>query len=129
MNTIESVAMPACSAEPRMGLSGSVYYRHYRITTHAIERYIERIGGDAGNLIADLGSAGLFDINRKGLSRKVCACVAKCGREGGWALTNGKAVFLVKPSVHRQAIVTTIPMEEHPLSDGKAANRKTRAQG
>lgn len=112
-----------------MSLSGSVYYRHYRITAHAIDRYIERIGGDVGNLIADLDGAGLFDINRKGLSRKVCASAARCDREGGWALTNGKAIFFVKPSAHRQAIVTTIPMEEHQRSDRKAANRKIRAQG
>ena len=118
MSTIEPVAIPACS----------VYHRHYRITVHAIERYIERIGGDAGNLIADLDSSWWLDINRKGLSRKVCASVAKCDREGGWALTNGKAVFLVKPSAHRQAIVTTIPMEEHPQPDRKAANRKIRGK-
>ncbi|EJJ4276330.1 hypothetical protein NI431_004998, partial [Salmonella enterica] len=48
-----------------MDLSDSVYYRNYRLTSHSIERYIERVGGDLGNMIADLDSSWLFDARNK----------------------------------------------------------------
>lgn len=102
---------PECTAipEPEMTMQGSVCHRHYRITAHAIERYIERTGGDIGGLIHDLESAWLFDINKKDLPRALCAPVARCEREGGYALTNGETVFLIKPGNRRHAIVTVLP--------------------
>lgn len=103
-----SLQIPTYVPEARMDLSDSVYYRHYRITVHAIDRYIERIGGDVGNMIADLEDAWVFDINRKGLLRRLCASVARCERSGGYALSNGNAIFIVKPGAQRHAIVTTL---------------------
>lgn len=52
---------------PIMTASGSVQFRHYMVTVHAIERYIERIGGDVGNLILDLKNAWVFDVSKKGI--------------------------------------------------------------
>lgn len=107
---IEPVHSPSVTREPMMGDFGSIYYRNYQITGHAIERYIERIGGDAGNLISDLDSSGVFDVNRKGIPRNSCLTVIKCERDGGYALTNGKAIFMVKPGNKWHAIVTTLAM-------------------
>ncbi|EOF7793580.1 hypothetical protein ACFXTU_002339 [Salmonella enterica] len=98
-------------ADPVMELYGSVYYRHYRITRHAIDRYIERIGGDLGNMIADLENSWLFDVNKKGLKRSCCATAAKCERKGGYVLCNGRAMFLIRPAAHQHIILTTILME------------------
>lgn len=95
-------------AELKMELSGAVYHRHYRITLHAIDRYIERIGGDLGNMIADLDSCWLFNPDQKGLKRKMCASAARCEREGGYALFNGRVMFLVKPASHQHIILTTL---------------------
>lgn len=50
---------------PIMTASGSVQFRHYMVTVHAIERYIERIGGDVGNLILDLKTHGYLMSARK----------------------------------------------------------------
>lgn len=97
--------------EPVMDLSDSVCYRNYRLTRHAIERYIERIGGDLGNMIADLDNSWLFDAGNKRAPRKVSASVYKCEQSGGWALTNGNAVFIVMPEDKRHVIVTTLLME------------------
>ena len=66
---------------PIMTASGSVQFRHYMVTVHAIERYIERIGGDVGNLILDLKNAWVFDASKKGTPRSLCASVARCGGE------------------------------------------------
>lgn len=96
--------------EPVMRQSDSVYYRQYRITRHAIERYIERIGGDLGNMIADLDDSWLFNIDRKRVNRKVASSVYRNEQNGGWALTNGNAVFIVRPEDKRHVIVTTLLM-------------------
>ncbi|ENZ1877599.1 hypothetical protein ACGGXQ_004477 [Salmonella enterica] len=95
--------------EPVMGISDSVYYRQYRITRHALERYIERAGGDLGNMIADLNSCWVFDIDRKGMDRKLCASVARCERKGGYALCNDRVMFLIQPGRH-QVVITTLAM-------------------
>ncbi|EAO0752046.1 hypothetical protein ACK85N_001158 [Salmonella enterica] len=97
--------------EPVMDLSDSVYYRNYRLTSHSIERYIERVGGDLGNMIADLDSSWLFDARNKRAARKVSASVHKSEQSGGWALTNGNVVFIVMPENKRHVIVTTLLME------------------
>lgn len=99
-----------CATELKIVSSGDVYYRHYRITSHAIDRYIERIGGDLGNMIADLDNAWLFDTTSKRLARRICACIARHERKGGWALTNGKAIFIISPRSHQHVIVTTLRM-------------------
>lgn len=125
MTTVAPVAIPAYSAEPRMDRSGAVLYRHYRITAHAIERYIERIGGDVGNLIADLDSSNVLFAGDKRLPGDVRGPVAKCDREGGWTLTNGSAVFFIKPVAQRHAIVTTIRTEEH---QQKTTNKSIRGK-
>lgn len=98
------------TTELKIEPSGCVCYRHYLITRHAIDRYIERIGGDLGNMIADLDNAWLFDTSRKRLTRSMCACIARHERRGGWAITNGRAVFIIRPTLHQHVIVTTLRM-------------------
>lgn len=99
-----------CATELKMVSSGDVYYRHYRITSHAIDRYIERIGGDLGNMITDLDNAWLFDTTSKRTARRICARIARHERKGGWALTNGRAIFIISPRSHQHVIVTTMRM-------------------
>ncbi|HHI2551375.1 TPA: hypothetical protein ACP41M_001091 [Klebsiella aerogenes] len=99
---------PWIVTEPKIISSGGVRYRHYLITAHAVDRYMERIGGDVGNLIADLDSAWLFDINRAGLRRRDCAPVARTERDGGYALSDGRVLFIVKPGERIHFIVTTL---------------------
>ncbi|EDQ2390010.1 hypothetical protein RU50_000910 [Salmonella enterica subsp. enterica] len=94
--------------EPVMRQSDSVYYRQYRITRHAIER----IGGDLGNMIADLDNSWLFNVARKRVNRKVASSVCRNEQNGGWALTNGNAVFIVRPENERHVIVTTLLMRD-----------------
>lgn len=96
--------------EPKMIASGCIRHRHYLITVHALERYIERIGGDAGDMIADIDSAWLFDFNQNGQSRANCVSAASAERAGGYALSNGRAMFIVIPQ-EQHAIVTTLSME------------------
>lgn len=91
--------------------SGAICYRNYRLTRHSIDRYIERIGGDLGNMIADLDNSWLFDTGNKRAARKVSASVYKREQNGGWALTNGNAVFIVTPRDKHHVIVTTLLME------------------
>lgn len=98
------------ATELKMGSSGHAYYRHYLITGHAIDRYIERIGGDLRNMIADLDNAWLFDTTSKKLTRRMCVLIARHERKGGWALTNGKAIFIIRPKTHQHVIVTTLRM-------------------
>ncbi|MGK0736951.1 hypothetical protein ACSFCT_09195 [Yokenella regensburgei] len=105
-----SLQIPTYVPEARMDLSDSVYYRHYRITVHVIERYIERIGGDVGNMIADLEDTWVFNFNQRGLPRAQCVSAARCDHNGGYVLTNGIAMFVVKPSGLRHSIVTTLSM-------------------
>ncbi|EBU3913309.1 hypothetical protein CWK15_18135 [Salmonella enterica] len=98
------------ATEPALEQSDNAYHRHYRITSHAIDRYIERIGGDLGNMIADLDNAWLFDTASKRLARRICACIARHERKGGWAMTNGRAIFIIMPKAHQHVIVTTLRM-------------------
>lgn len=98
--------------EPEMTASGCVQFRHYIVTAHAIDRYIERIGGDVGNLIYDLADAWVFDVGRRNVSRPLCASVARLEREGGYGLRNGNAIFMVRPCDRRHVIVTTLSAEE-----------------
>ncbi|HAF8817903.1 TPA: hypothetical protein G5V04_003397 [Salmonella enterica] len=99
------------TTEPVQDQSGNAYHRHYRITSHAIDRYIERIGGDLGNMIADLDSCWLFNPHQKGLKRKMYASAARCEREGGYALFNGRVMFLVNPLSHQHIVLTTLSMD------------------
>ena len=96
---------------PVMTVSVCVQFRHYMVTVHAIERYIERIGGDVGNLILDLKNAWVFDVSKKGIPRSLCASVARCEREGGYGLRHDKAIFLIKPEARQHVIVTTLSAE------------------
>lgn len=97
--------------EPRMLSSGCVLYRQYLLTVHAMERYIDRLGGDVGNMIMDLQDSWSFDFNQKNQPRDICASAARCDREGGWALSNGRAVFLVKPGEYYSVVITTLSMK------------------
>lgn len=110
MTITAPVAMLPYSVEPRMDRSGCVYYRHYRITTHALERYIERIGGDVGNLIIDLDNSGVLEVSNKRISGEIRSSLTRCESEGGWALTNNQAIFIVMPALNRHVIVTTLLM-------------------
>lgn len=101
----------AYAAEPALAPGGGLFYRHYYITGHAIDRYRERVGGDLDSLVADLECAGLFDINRTGIHRRVCASVARHERAGGYALQCGEGVFLARPGDRRHVIVTTLRLE------------------
>lgn len=96
---------------PIMTASGCVRFRQYTITVHAIERYIERIGGDVGNMIFDLKNAWVFNADKKGLPRPLCASVTRCEREGGYGLCHNRAIFLIKPNKHQHVIVTTLSTE------------------
>lgn len=107
----EHSGIPDFVSAPRMDISDSIYYRHYRITRHAAERYLERIGGDVGNMLLDLNGAVLFESCRKRTPHKLRVSVIRCEQEGGYALINGKAIFLVKPDNRRHTIVTTLRME------------------
>ncbi|KAB0554568.1 hypothetical protein [Pantoea stewartii] len=93
--------------EPKMVASGRIRHRHYLITVHALERYIERIGGDAGDMIAEIDSSWLFDFNQRGHSRRCCASAAAADRAGGYTLSSGRAMFIVFPK-EQHAIVTTL---------------------
>lgn len=95
--------------EPKMIASGCIRHRHYLITVHALERYIERIGGDAGDMIADIDSAWLFDFNQSGQPRRCCVSAAAAERAGGYALSDGRSMFIVIPE-EQHAIVTTLSM-------------------
>ncbi|EAS1837212.1 hypothetical protein LB105_002513 [Salmonella enterica] len=90
---------------------GTVYHRHYKITAHAISRYAERIGGDVWDLISDLDSCWIFDVDRKGMKRNLCAAVAKRERKGGYALCNDRVMFLIQPGRH-YAVLTTLAMNQ-----------------
>lgn len=98
------------SAEPKMIASGRIRYRHYLITVHALERYIERIGGDAGDMITEIENSWLFDFNQRGHSRSYCASAIAADRAGGYALSSGRAMFIVFPK-EQHAIVTTLSTE------------------
>ncbi len=97
--------------EPEMIASGCIQFRQYTITAHAIDRYIERIGGDVGNLILDLKNSWVFDVGSKNVARPLCASVARLEREGGYGLRNGNAIFMVRPCERRHVIVTTLSAE------------------
>ncbi|EJB5612749.1 hypothetical protein [Klebsiella michiganensis] len=94
---------------PKMIASGCIRYRHYLITVHALDRYIERIGGDAGDMITDIDNAWLFDPNQSGQHRRNCASAAIAERTGGYALSNNRVMFIVIPEEHH-VIVTTLSM-------------------
>lgn len=95
--------------EPKMIMSGCIRHRHYLITVHALERYIERIGGDAGSMISDIDNAWLFDFNQNGQPRKNCVSAASAERAGGYALSTDRAMFIVIPQ-EQHTIVTTLSM-------------------
>lgn len=97
--------------EPKMMVSGCIRHRHYLITVHALERYIERIGGDAGDMIAEIDRSWLFDFNPRHHPRRCRASAATADRAGGYALSSGRAIFIVLPQ-EQHNIVTTISMEK-----------------
>lgn len=94
--------------EPILTLKNNIYYRHYRITEHALNRYLQRIGGDAGNLINDLEQGWLLKPQQKGMPRNISNSVEKCEKVGGYALSNGDAVFLIAPKCGRHIVITTL---------------------
>lgn len=103
-----SLFIPAYITEPLVTAAGGVHYHHYYISGHAIARYVERIGGDVGDLISDLNRAWLFDINQHTLPRKHCAPVARLERDGDYALRFGEVLFMIRPGDNRHTIVTTL---------------------
>lgn len=111
--------------EPRMIHSGCVLYRQYLITVHAMERYIERFGGDVGNMIYALQNAWSFNFRQRGLPIPACRSAVKCEREGGWALSDGEALFLIKPSDEHSVIITVLEMyKKQEKQNAKIADAK-----
>lgn len=102
--------IPAYISEPAITAAGGMHYHHYYITGHAIDRYIERIGGDVGSLIADLDRAWVFNIHQRHLPRKHCVTVARHERSGGYVLRSGNVLFMIRPDDFRHVIVTTLSL-------------------
>lgn len=102
---------PRFAIEPCKIGSGSLRYRHYYISGHAIDRYIQREGGCPDDLLNDLRNSWVFDVTSQNLPRKYCSLVAKLERDDGYALTNGRVIFLVRPQRYHHSIVTILVME------------------
>ncbi|MGL4458396.1 MAG: hypothetical protein ACRCUB_08365 [Plesiomonas shigelloides] len=74
--------------------SGAIRFRHYLITKHAIDRFVERCEKPSVDIIPMLHDAVLAEIHRAKLSiRRVLRNV---DRHGGYVLYNSPAFFIVK---------------------------------
>ena len=105
--------VPFILHEPRMAKTGCVFFRHYLITSHAIDRYQQRVGGDVASMIADISTAWWFDAGDRTLPRHVCLRVANQERKGGYALCNNNMMFMIEPAGDRHVIVTTLLVDEY----------------
>lgn len=99
-----------CREATMSSRQGNVNFLQYRITRHSIERYTERTGGDLGDMLMALKSAWLLCADHPGLRRAIRWSIQTSDESGGWCLTDGKAVFVIKPDGDRHVVVTTLSL-------------------
>lgn len=75
---------------------GGIWFRHYTITVHAIDRFVERCELPAGEIIPALNSAVLAQVER---ARKpgIRRVIRSAEERGGYVLFNGKCYFIITP--------------------------------
>lgn len=87
---------------------GSIQFRHYTISLHAIDRFVERYGKPADHMVPMLHNAFLADENRakvKGIKRVIRVAESR----GGYVLISGCCYFIVLPDpVTGRHVVTTV---------------------
>lgn len=87
---------------------GSIQFRHYTISLHAIDRFVERYEKPADEMIPMLHSAFLADEKRakvKGIKRVIRVAESR----GGYVLMSGCCYFIVLPDPDSgRHVVTTV---------------------
>lgn len=91
---------------PILDPAGGFFYRHYRISAHAVDRYRERISESVEKLFEDLDSAFLLDPSRT--FGRLKYTMQHNEKLGGYGLMSGEAVFLILPQHDRHNITTII---------------------
>lgn len=95
---------------------GQIRFKHYHITLHAIDRFVERTGRPADEIVVAIANAHLasFDRARTVGSRRI---IKKTEEEGGYVLLDGGTYFIVIPSAtsghHAVKTVLTNKMLRH----------------
>lgn len=87
---------------------GSILFRHYMISLHAVDRFVERCGKPAKEIVRMLHEAVLADSRKSRPSiRRV---INNVENEGGYVLFNRPAFFIIKPddSVGYHVVSTVI---------------------
>lgn len=84
-----------------------VIYKNWNITNHAISRYIQRNGGDVGNMISDIEDSWLVVRKDKFTPSTADKVKNRSERKKRYAITNGTMVFVIHPG-KMHIVVTSI---------------------
>lgn len=88
--------------------SNIIRYKQWRISHHSLERYIQRVGGDLGNMVMDLEESWLPMSNGKHIDNAMRRFFKNVEGQKGYCITNGKVFFLIKPGDNLHHVVTCI---------------------
>lgn len=87
---------------------GAILFRHYEISVHAIDRFVERCDLRPDDILPMLHEAALAfaqSIAHVGIRR----VVSNAEQRGGYVLVNGNCYFIVVPDQkHGRHVVTTV---------------------
>jgi len=100
--------MNSFSRIPVMTKSGRVKHRHYTITIHALNRYVERTGSELSSMITDIDSAWVFYVGSNSVHAKYRYIAHKAEMVGGYLLTNGYLLFIVIPRKSHRVITVLL---------------------
>lgn len=89
--------------------NGSIEFKQYKITSHAISRYKERVRDDVSELISDISGAGLF-TEKKNSNNLVRSLIRRSENKGCHILRNKDALFIVKSDSNEVLTVITISL-------------------
>lgn len=94
--------------EAVMTKGGSIIFRHYMISQHAIDRFVERCDLPAADVVPMLHGAVLACMTRSksvGIRRVIRVAESR----GGYVLLNGYCYFVIVPDgKHGMHVVTTV---------------------
>lgn len=88
--------------------NNEIVYDRFIISWHSLERYLERVGGDLGNMVMDLEQSIIVEDATKRVNKRFKKMVKNFQSQKGYVLFNGKVFFLVKYQKQKYIVITSI---------------------
>ena len=115
---MQSVKMETPSGLIAEMMTDCIFYRHYRITKHAAERYIERVTSAIDELFVSLDRAVLAERNQQ-KDVRVMEQIRRAEDKGGYVLVDPetRSYFFIAMEGRAHSICTVMTLEMMTFSE------------